>query len=233
MANKILVLGDPGSGKTTAAESLNPKETFIICSDHKGLPFAGWKKDYKTITKQDGKLDLEQSNYYETSNSATIINLLKAISERKPEIKVVIVDTITAIMEDEYMERAKEKGYDKYTDMALDVFNIIISPDGLRDDLTIVMTSHVEDQYDSDGTLKTSFKVVGGKLIGQNIKPEARFNMVLYTEVLVQDNEPKYYFRTQSNGKNTCRTPKEMFNELRIPNDYNYVIKTMKEYYEQ
>ena len=231
MANKILVLGDPGSGKTTAAETLKPSETFIICSDRKGLPFAGWKNNYKTITKPDGKLDLEQSNYYETSSSAIVVSLLKAISERKPEIKIVIVDTVTAIMEDEYMIRAKEKGYEKYTDIALDVFNILIAPDDLREDLTVIITGHLESKEDSDGGIKSSFKVVGGKLIGQNIKPEARFNLVLYTKIVMEDNKPTYYFKTQSDGRDTCRTPKGMFEELYIPNDYSLIIERMKEYY--
>lgn len=231
MTGKILVIGPPGSGKTTAGENLNPNETFFICSDRKGLPFRGWKKHYKTVTKENGKLDLQASNYYETSNATVVINLLKAISESKPETKVVVIDTITAIMENEYMNRAKEKGFDKYTDMALDTFNIIIAPDNLRDDLTVIIVAHDQDDYDSEGGLKTSFKVVGGKLIGQNIKVEGRFNLVLYSDVTMVDNQPVYSFLTQSNGHNTCRTPKGMFSELKIPNDYSLVIKTMKEYY--
>jgi hypothetical protein len=232
MTGKILVVGPPGSGKTTAGESLDPKETFFICSDRKGLPFKGWKKNYKTVTKENGKLNLQESNYYETSNATVVINLLKAISEQRPDIKVVVIDTITAIMENEYMNRAKEKGFDKYTDMALDTFNIIIAPDDLRDDLAVIIVAHDQDDYDAEGGLKTSFKVVGGKLIGQNIKVEGRFNLVLYSDVTLVDNKPVYSFLTQSNGRNTCRTPKGMFSELKIPNDYSLVIKTMREYYQ-
>ena len=231
-ASKILVLGDPGTGKTTAAENLDPKTTFIICSDRKALPFKGWKKNYKTVKKENGKLDLQASNYFETSSPQVIINLMKAISESRPDIKVIILDTITAVMENEYMARIKEKGFTKFEDTALDTFNLITAPDDLREDLTVIILSHTEDNYDSEGVLKTSFKVVGGRLIGQNIKPEARFTTVLYTEVVKTDEGSKYYFLTQNNGKNTCRTQKDMFKDLRIPNDYAYVLQAIKEYEE-
>lgn len=232
MAHKLLGLGDPGSGKTTALENLNPLETFIICSDRKGLPFKGWKKNYKTVLKDNGKLDLEQSNYYETSDPSLVINLIKAVAEKRSDIKVIVVDTITAIMENEYMLKAKEKGFDKYTDMALDTYNVLTAPDAIkRDDLVVIFNAHTEDNYDSEGVLKTSFKVVGGKLIGQNIKVEGRFNIVLYTEVVMKDGAPEYHFITQTNGRNTCRSPKGMFDDLKIPNDYKLVIDKMKEYY--
>lgn len=231
MGHKILNLGDPGSGKTTAARTLNPEETFIICSDRKGLPFKNWRKNYKTVLAEDGKLDLEKSNYYETSDPNSVIKLMKLISSQRQDIKVIIIDTITAIMENEYMLRAKEKGFDKYTDLALDTYNVLTAADDLREDLVVIINAHTEDNYDSEGVLKTSFKVVGGKLIGQNIKVEGRFNIVLYTEVIMKDNKPEYYFLTQTNGKNTCRTPMGMFDELRIPNDYKFIIEKMKEYY--
>jgi len=232
MARKILVIGSPGTGKSTSIENLDPKTTFVICADRKGLPLKGWKNNYKTIKKENGKLDLENTNYYETADTSVIISLLKAISSSKPETKVIVIDTITAVMENEYISRIKEKGYEKFSDIALDTFSLLTAPEelNLREDLTVVIFAHSEDNYDSNQVLRTSFKVVGGKLIGQNIIPEARFNNVLYTEVRMEDNTPKYYFLTQNNGSNTCRTLKDLFTELRIPNDLNYVIQTIEDY---
>ena len=110
MARKILVLGSPGTGKSTAAENLDSKSTFIICSDRKALPFRGWKSKYQTIKKENGKLDLQQTNYFETSDPVMILGLMNAISEHRPDIKVILIDTLTAVMENEYMSRIKEKG---------------------------------------------------------------------------------------------------------------------------
>ena len=46
MANKILVTGYSGTGKTYSLATLDPKETFIICPDEKAPPFRGWKKNW-------------------------------------------------------------------------------------------------------------------------------------------------------------------------------------------
>lgn len=230
MANKVLILGEPGTGKTSAAETLDPKSTFIICSDKKSLPFRGWKNNYKTVLKDNGKLDILQTNYYETNNPTTIISLMKAISEQRPDIKVIILDTLTNIMVSIFMDKAKEKGFEKYVDLAHDTYNVLKTLNDLREDLTVIVTAHVENSYDAEGVLRTGFMVVGGKLIGEKIKVEGLFTIVLYSEVVMEDKVPHYYFQTQNNGKNSCKSPKGMFTELRIPNDYKIVLQKITEY---
>ena len=42
----ILVLGTSGTGKTSSIQNLNPKETLILMSQFKPLPFGGWAKNY-------------------------------------------------------------------------------------------------------------------------------------------------------------------------------------------
>jgi len=232
MANKVLILGDTGSGKTSSVNALNPKSTFIICPDEKELPFRGWKKDYKTTYQTDSssKLDLAKTNFYKTTSTKVVCNLLTKISEEMPHIKVVLIDTITSLMIGEYMRRIKEKGFEKFTDIASDTYNLLQMLDGLRDDLTVVVTSHTEDNYDSEGVLRTSFKVPGGKLIGGNIKVEGMFTTVLYSEVLMKSQIPTFWFMTQNNGKNTCKSPAGMFDDIRIPNDLSKVLSKISEY---
>lgn len=230
MCRKILVLGPSGTGKSTAIENLNPEQTFIILPDSKGLPFKGWKNLYKTVYLDNGKLDLQKSNLYETKDPVSILALLKAISEQRQDIKNIIIDTITLVMDHSYMTRAKEKGFDKYVDIALEVYNILSALDSLRKDLNVIIIGHVQNDYDAQGDLRTGFKVIGGKLIGEKIEVEGMFNTVLYSEVIMLDGKPNYQFLTQNNGRNTCKSPKGMFEELRIPNDFNYVLERIEKY---
>jgi len=233
MANKILVLGQPGSGKTTSAKNLDPKSTFIICPDEKALPFRGWKNNYKTIIGENGKVDIANTNFYRTTSPQIVKTLLRTISENKPEIKVVVIDTITSMMISELMKRIGEKGYEKFNDFAYDVYSTIKMIDSLREDLTVIIVAHVEENYDAEGALRVSFMVPGGKLLKEKIKIDGMFTTVLYTEVEVKDSIPTYYFLTQNNGKNSCKSPEGMFTEMRIPNDIKLVLDRIREYEEE
>ena len=230
MANKILILGQPGTGKTSSARSLDPATTFIICPDEKALPFKGWKNNYKTTLGENGKVDLAKTNFYRTSSPQIVKAMLKAISDSKPETKVVLLDTITSLMISENMKRIGEKGFEKFNDFAWDTYSIIKMIDSLRDDLTVIVIAHVEENYDSEGQLRVSFMVPGGKLLREKIKVESMFTTVLFTEVEMKDNLPLYHFTTQNNGKNSCKSPEGMFDEFRIDNDLVYVLRKMNEY---
>jgi len=224
MANKLLVLGTSGTGKSYAARNLDPKSTFIISPDKKALPLKGWRNNYITTYKTDGKVDLVNTNFYRTNDPRVILQLLKAISDTKPEIKVILIDTLTMMLVDAFMRTAKDKGYERFTDMALDAYKILDSIDTLREDLTVVVIGHIEDNYDSDGVLKSSFRVPAGKILREKLTVEEMFTTVLYTEVVVVDGIPQYSFLTQNNGKNTCKSPNGMFENAKITNDYKIVI---------
>ena len=119
MANKLLVLGEPGTGKSSSLEYLDPKSTFVICSDEKALPFKGWKNNYQTVIKENSKLDLQNTNFYATTSPQYILALLTAISNDLKHIKIIVIDTITSMQIAEYMDRVKEKGFEKFNEMAL------------------------------------------------------------------------------------------------------------------
>lgn len=51
MANNVIILGKSGAGKSTSIRDLNPKETVIINTLNKRLPFKGSNSMYNTENK--------------------------------------------------------------------------------------------------------------------------------------------------------------------------------------
>ena len=87
MAQGILIIAESGSGKSTAIEQLDPKETFIINVANKPLPFKGWKSKYKIWSRED-----PTGNMYTRAASKEIEACLKYVSEKRPEIKNIVID---------------------------------------------------------------------------------------------------------------------------------------------
>lgn len=103
MATIVQLSGPPGTGKTWGVKYLDPAKTFCISTDKKGLSWAGWRKDYNK----------EKKNYLETSDLPTIYKVLKAISDNRPEIKYITIDTLNSITSDMVMLEMKKASFDK------------------------------------------------------------------------------------------------------------------------
>lgn len=130
------------------------------------------------------------------------------------------------------MERAKEKGFDKFTEIAQNAYRVIKTANNLREDLTVVIMTHSENTGDK---LNPYYKMKTiGRMLDNVITLEGLFNYVLFTTVMKEDGKDgmSYMFITNSDGTCTAKTPMGMFPELYIPNDLDFVIKTIKEYEE-
>lgn len=57
----------------------------------------------------------DNKNYARESDAGVIMNLLTGIAEKRPEIKNVVIDTLSSIMSDKEMSERKQKGYDERT----------------------------------------------------------------------------------------------------------------------
>ena len=100
MANIIGIMGESGAGKTTSMRNLDPKTTYYIDCDKKGLSWRGWKKQYNAETK----------NYYSTDQQANVLKIMQGINTDRPHIKTIVIDTLNGIMVADEMRRSKEKG---------------------------------------------------------------------------------------------------------------------------
>ena len=229
MANKLLITGYSGTGKTYSLSTLNPKETFIICPDEKAPPFRGWKKNYIMKDPESGSFNPKTCNYFKTTNWDKIRNCMTFVSNNRPDIKKVVIDTITYAMIGEFMDKAKTVGFAKFTEMGDNVYKTLKSIDGLRDDLTVIVMAHTEVKT-FNGVDRTIFGVPGGKLVQDVVKPEGMFSIILETVVEKKGSDISYGFMTQNNTTNMAKSPKDMFAGNVIPNDMKQVLEAIRKY---
>ena len=211
MALPVLVEGRSGSGKTFALKNFKPDELGVISVEKGRLPFRSELKVIR-IPKWSGG---EQQNYGQVNAAkyAWVENMI-----RKATVKSIAIDDSQYLLANELFDRAYEKGYDKYTQMAVNFRNLIHFVNDLEDDDKIVYFLH-HSETDSDGREKC--KTIG-KMLDEKLTIEGCFDIVLYC----QDHK----FFTQSNGISTAKSPEGMF-DLEIPNDLKAVDVAIREYY--
>jgi len=161
MADLIGIVGNSGSGKSTSIRNLDPNSTFIINVAGKPLPIKGFKKNYKPL-KQNADTKKFEGNLYNTSDVVKISQILKIIDKTRPEIKVVIIEDAQYLMSFEAMDRASEKSYDKFTEIAAHFYSILKEAINMREDLKVCVLTHAENIGDA---LNPNYKI---KTIGEN-----------------------------------------------------------------
>ena len=212
MAKLIGIYGEPATGKSSSLRNLPPEETLYIDADMKGLNWKGWKKEYNGDNK----------NYLKTNYPQLAIKYLQLAE--KGTYKYVVIDTVNNLMVSDEMRRCKEKGFDKWWDLASCIWDLVEIPGTLRDDLTVILLFHSQTDMTDDGYRFTKIKTNGRKTEKNNI--DSKFNWLLRT---VKQDDGKYYFETTAHNS-TTRTPLDAFEEDYIPNDIMKVIEVMEEY---
>jgi hypothetical protein len=222
----IAIVGDSGTGKSSSygiipeigMKGLNPKETVVINVCGKDLPFRGWSNHYKGSISDGG-------NYIETSDAKTISDIIKYVSDNRKDIKNIVVDDSQYIMSFEFMRRAKESGYNKFTDIGVNISKVTESARLTRKDLKVYFLWHPEIV---NGLMK--MKTVGA-MTDNYLTLEGLFTIILYTTVEKgTDNKMKYSFVTNNDGKYPAKSPVGMFNDLYIQNDLSLVSGLIDQY---
>lgn len=220
MSNTSLIIGESGTGKSTSLFKLDPKETFIINVLDKPLPFRGYKKNYVKISGWD---DIE-GNYYASDDYMKIMRCIKMINENRPEIKNLIIDDWQYTMCNEFMRRATETGFVKFTEIGQHAWSIIKSLTDCREDLFCFVLSH----SDTDANGKYKCKSIG-KMLDEKITIEGMFTIVLHTQIM----DGSYRFLTQNDGSHIAKSPHGMFEDKYITNDLAFVKTKMNAYYHE
>ena len=149
----LCLAGHSNSGKSTTLKYLNPEETFIISCTNKQLQIPGFRKKYKKAVVQDGKF---VGNWIVSNSYETISKCLDIISKTRNDVKIIVIDDINYLLSNEIMNNALEKGYEKFSRQAKNYYDIITQAQNLRDDITVVVISHIVN----DGTdMEPSYKL--------------------------------------------------------------------------
>ena len=218
MSRVIGVMGESGSGKTTAMRNLSPEETFYLDCDKKGLNWRGWKKQYNS----------ELKNYWSTDNFSVASQILQKVSndEKFKHIKYVVIDTLNGLMVADEMRILAMQSGDKrsaWSDLAQNGWNLINQCLTLRDDLTVIILCHSETISDENGIIRTRIKTNGRKL--EKLVLESKMTTVIWA--VRQDG--KYKFILSADGT-TCKVPLGSFTVDECDNDIMIVIKALEEY---
>lgn len=200
MGIPVLIEGHSGSGKSTSMRNFDVSEVGIFNVASKPLPF---RKALKRVDK------------------ATYATIMQSLSN--PKLKTYVIDDSSYLLAFEMFNRAKENGYGKFTDMAVNFYNLIqFVIQRTPDDVIVYFLHHTQE--DVNGKVKA--KTVG-KMLDDQLTVEGLFSIVLMAEV----ESGEYYFRTRNSGYDTVKTPMGMFENERIPNDLKMVDDTIREYW--
>ncbi len=200
----VYVLGRSGTGKSYSMRNFKKGDLGVVNVQGKILPFKG-----------SGALDIVN-----TDDSSDIVKNIEKMSKK---YKSIVVDDFQYVMANEFMRRATERGYDKFTEIARHAWDIANKVRELPNDVIVYVLCHTDTDQDGFEKLKTI-----GKLLDEKIVLEGMSTIVLKTAV----SDGQYMFLTQNNGKDTVKSPAGMFPSYAIDNDLKYVDEKIRNYYE-
>jgi hypothetical protein len=199
MGIPVLILGESGSGKSASLRNFNPDDVGIFNVAGKPLPF---RRRMKVV------------------NNARYDDIYKSLAKAK--LKTYIIDDSQYLMAFEELDRAKENGFTKFTEMALNFSGLVrYIINQLPADVIVYFLHHVETTESGKVKAKTV-----GKMIDSKLTLEGLFSIVLLCEATSEG----HHFVTQSDGYTTAKAPMEMF-EKEIDNDLAMVDATIREYW--
>ena len=200
MGQRILVMGASGTGKSASLRNFKADEIKLIKIIGKPLPFRGKFTDSLTSDK--------------------VNEITKAI--RNTDKKIIVIDDCQYTMGNEFFRRALEKGYDKFSEIGQNFFNLLAVADDVPEDVFIYYLCHTETDANGNEKVKTI-----GKMLDEKLTVEGYFTIVLKTVCA----DGVYSFQTQNNGHDTVKSPMGMFNGYLIENDLKMVDSVAREYW--
>lgn len=203
MGQLVYILGRSGTGKSYSMRNLDPGKFAVINVQGKWFPF-----------KNANKI-----KYVVTDDSDSIVKNIKGLATT---YNIIVIDDFQYVMANEFMRRAMERGFDKFTEIGRHAWDIANCVRDLPAETIVYIMCHTDTDQEGLERLKTI-----GKLLDEKIVMEGMSTIVLKTNV----SDGKYTFLTQNNGKDTTKSPAGMFPSYAIDNDLEYVDNKIRSYY--
>ena len=199
MGISVLVLGYSGAGKSTSLRNFKKGEVGIFNVASKPLPFRG------DLPKADG------------AGYQVIKDTLKSNG-----LNAYVIDDANYLMAFSNFARARETGYAKFTDMAVDFEQLLEAANNTNPDTIVYFLMHPDT--DENGRLKA--KTIG-KMLDNQLTVEGMFPIVL----LAFQDDSGYHFQVAGDPQSPVKAPMGMFDTPTIGNDLKAVDTTIREYY--
>jgi hypothetical protein len=213
MSVPVIILGESGRGKSTSMRNLDPNKSILIQAIRKVLPFTNGKNwKLRNAENKEGSICI-------TDKSTTVESILKSASEK---YKIIIIDDFQYIMANEYMRRAEETGFNKFSEIGRNAWSILQTASMLPEDVRVYILWH--EIQDERGNIKP--KTIG-KMLDEKITPEGMVSICLRAI----KNDSGYFFQTQSSGFDPCKSPMGLFPENNIDNDLLMVDNLITDYF--
>ena len=218
MGTPVLILGDSGAGKSYSLRNFTPDEVILLQCIPKMLPYraTGWKLNGKELP--DGSV--QRGNIIRFDAWDAVLDSINRMVLSKNR-RILVIDDFQVVMQHENMMRAYQTGYQKFTEMADHVWQIIMAATRLPDDFRVYFLAHTEE---SDGKIRMK---TTGKMLNEKLTPEGYFSIVL--RAIKKDG--KHVFLIKGDDNDTAKAPPDLFPGLtEMDNDLKAVDVAITEF---
>jgi|TARA_A100000172_G_scaffold44981_1_gene27732 hypothetical protein len=210
MKPNIIIVGPSGSGKSSSMRNLDPKRTAVLNTERKQLPFKNANEfmnvPIKSVSEFHSALD-------------------KAMSSDK--IDTIVVESFTSLIEIIFREAdVRYKGFDVWSYYNKEIDKIL---DKSKNSDKYVVFTAIDGVYDGDNGVEERYVAVDGNRWKKRVEKE--FVLALFTDVRATDDGVTYRFRTNTTGRDSAKSPMDMFESLHIDNCIKSIIDKCEEYY--